>query len=517
MSSESGSTYSMDTEDREQMARAMTLAGREAIAYSQERFDLNILPSDRPTPRIEFKMGKGEIPREGFATRSEMREAERLANLALDAREKQGIGETRLSIFRDIEARGELEEMRRRRFRPEINSYALRAVAVAGGAVVAKKLYDKFLKPEPYIPTERDQKLRDFYSRLATKAYGREDDVKLPEGVELVQYDNFNDMAKVFKKGDRVFIAYKGTDTDNLSDLRADLSILFGARRSDPKFKRALNLFDAVRNDFPTEQITVTGHSLGGQLSQHVAGNRQTHAYTFNAGAGPLQLGGTPLSTNFITGTDSISKMVEFQKRGKSIIHNPKDTGILDTVKVFGVHSMDNFLPASSGGFNEDLDITNTDFLTLSDEELFRTTRGLRRRPRKPRGQFREPAVGDTDFYFDPEEMVRADLGLFDNEEEDEDVFIPKQIDNVSPDKNIQREDLVTKNIFVGNTRTKPFVPMNAIDKDNSGTVNLSELKNYLKNLYSNEEVEKIFKFLDKDGNGQLSAEELAFITNYLN
>jgi len=104
---------------------------------------------------------------------------------------------------------------------------------------------------------------------------------------------------------------------------------------------------------------------------------------------------------------------------------------------------------------------------------------------------------------------------LFDDEEED--VFIPREIDNVSTEKNIQREDLVTKNIFVENTRTKRFVPMNAIDKNNSGSVNLSELKNYLKNLYSNEEIEKIFKFLDKDGNGQLSDDELQFITNYLN
>jgi len=270
-----------------------------------------------------------------------------------------------------------------------------------------------------------------------------------------------------------------------------------------------------VRNDFPTEQITVVGHSLGGGLSMHVAGNRQTHAYTFNAGAGPLQIGGTPLSTNFITGTDSISKMVQFQKRGKSIIHNPRGTAIIPVVNLGERHGMENFLPASSGGFNEDLDITNTDFLKLSDEELFRNTKGLRRRPQKPQGQFREPAVGDTDFYFDPEEIVRADLGLFDDE--DEDVFIPREIDNVSPDKNIQREDLVTKNIFVENTRTKRFVPMNAIDKNNSGSVNLSELKNYLKNLYSNEEIEKIFKFLDKDGNGQLSDDELQFITNYLN
>ncbi len=58
---------------------------------------------------------------------------------------------------------------------------------------------------------------------------------------------------------------------------------------------------------------------------------------------------------------------------------------------------------------------------------------------------------------------------------------------------------------------------MNAIDKDSSGSVNLSELKNYLKSSYSNEEIEKIFKFLDKDGNGELSSDELQFITNYLN
>ena len=54
MSSESQTTYSMDTEDREQLARAMTLEGQEAIAFSAQRFDLDILPSDRPQPRIEL-------------------------------------------------------------------------------------------------------------------------------------------------------------------------------------------------------------------------------------------------------------------------------------------------------------------------------------------------------------------------------------------------------------------------------------------------------------------------------
>ena len=514
MSSESDSTYSMDTEDREQMVRAMTLAGREAIAYSAERFDLNILPGDRPTPQIQFKMGMGEIAREGFRTIQELREAERLADIALDVREQRPIlQEVRLPVFRDLEAMGELEDMRRRRFRPEISSATIKAVAVAGGAVVAKKVYDRYFKPEPYEPTERDQKLRQFYSNLASKAYDGADDVKLPEGVEPVPYENFDDMAKVFKKGDRVFISYKGTD--NWSDVRADGSIFAGTHRADPKFKRALNLFDDVRKDFPTEQITVTGHSLGGALGQHVAGNRITHAYTFNAGAGPLQIGGTPLATNFITGTDSISKMVQYQKRGKSITHNPRDTGVVPFANLVERHRMKNFLPASSGGYNEDLDITNTDFLKLKDEELFRETKGLRRRPKKPSGQFRDLAVGDREFYFEPEEMVRADLGLFDDD--DEDVFISKETDNVSPDKNIQREDLVTKNIFVGKTRTKRFIPMNSIDKDNSGMVNLSELKNYLKDLYSNEEIEKIFKVLDKDNSGELSVEEFQFITNYLN
>jgi len=38
-----------------------------------------------------------------------------------------------------------------------------------------------------------------------------------------------------------------------------------------------------------------------------------------------------------------------------------------------------------------------------------------------------------------------------------------------------------------------------------------------LKDLYSNEEIEKIFKVLDKDNSGELSVEEFQFITNYLN
>ena len=71
MSDESDSTYTMTTGDREQMERAQTLEGREAIAYSAERFEMNILASDRPQPYILglSDIVKGEIPREGFRDR----------------------------------------------------------------------------------------------------------------------------------------------------------------------------------------------------------------------------------------------------------------------------------------------------------------------------------------------------------------------------------------------------------------------------------------------------------------
>ena len=217
--------------------------------------------------------------------------------------------------------------------------------------------------------SEEDELRREFYSILADRAYDRRED--LHPDIEKLPYDQYDDMANVYKLDDNVIIAYKGTTPSNLSDLRADLMLGVGIQDIDPKFRRALNLFSEVRKDYPTDQLTTTGHSLGGELSSFTSlYNEDTHAYTFNKGAGFVDRS-SPRSTGWITGDDSISKMSQFQKFGRVITHNPKPDRLkVPILNLVDRHSMNNFLPESEGGYNPDLNINleRRDFLKLKKE-----------------------------------------------------------------------------------------------------------------------------------------------------
>jgi len=222
--------------------------------------------------------------------------------------------------------------------------------------------------------SEEDELRREFYAILADRAYDQREDRQgdssrdLHPDIEKLPYEQYDDMANVYKIDDNVIIAYKGTTPSNLSDLRADLMLGIGIQDIDPKFRRALNLFSEVRKDYPTQQLTTTGHSLGGELSSFTSlYNEDTHAYTFNKGAGLIDRS-SPRSTGWITGDDSISKMTQFQKYGKVITHNPKpDRMKIPILNLVDRHSMKNFLPYSEGGYNPDLntDLSRRDFLKL--------------------------------------------------------------------------------------------------------------------------------------------------------
>ena len=220
----------------------------------------------------------------------------------------------------------------------------------------------------------RDSQLRQFYSVLADSAYNREYQ-ELPRGVTRADdYEaEYGDMAKVYRvKDDKMVIAYKGTDVTNMSDLVADGAIVTGTEKMNNKFTRAKSLFDKVRQHHPEHQITLTGHSLGGQLSQHVSHEKnKTFAYTFNAGAGPAQIVGARKSTNWTSGDDPISVLTQWQLKGRTVLNNPNpDRRYIPVGNLLERHGMGNFLPeghASGKGLNPFVpsDDTNYDFLNI--------------------------------------------------------------------------------------------------------------------------------------------------------
>jgi alpha-beta hydrolase superfamily lysophospholipase len=86
----------------------------------------------------------------------------------------------------------------------------------------------------------------------------------------------------------RVVIAYRGTDLRDFSDLMSDVQVVLGLNGIDPRVLRSLEVYDAVRMQYPYYQIRVCGHSLGGTLSYLVAKHRNPdRCIVFNPGAAP--------------------------------------------------------------------------------------------------------------------------------------------------------------------------------------------------------------------------------------
>ena len=116
----------------------------------------------------------------------------------------------------------------------------------------------------------------------------------------------------------------------------------------------------------------MTGHSLGGQLSQHVSHEKnKTIAYTFNAAAGSAQIVGARKSINWTNGDDPISVLTQCQLKGRAVLNNPNpDRRYIPVGNLLERHGMGNFLPegnASGKGLNPFVpsDEANYDFLNI--------------------------------------------------------------------------------------------------------------------------------------------------------
>ena len=115
-------------------------------------------------------------------------------------------------------------------------------------------------------------------------AYSYKNGAHIPDGYKVVKsVDNKNTgfHAEVLAKGNDVIVAYRGTDITSVQDIRNDVAM---ARNKIPEQATdAIKVYDQVKQDYPNSEVTVTGHSLGGSLSQIVSSVRGCEAVTFNA------------------------------------------------------------------------------------------------------------------------------------------------------------------------------------------------------------------------------------------
>lgn len=97
------------------------------------------------------------------------------------------------------------------------------------------------------------------------------------------------------KNGDEIIVAYAGTDPKSPGDIGTDL--LQGIGFAPPQYKMAVDFANKWKNQVGADNVTLTGHSLGGGLAAYASIKTDLKATTVNSA--PLALtnvGGNPFS-----------------------------------------------------------------------------------------------------------------------------------------------------------------------------------------------------------------------------
>ena len=129
---------------------------------------------------------------------------------------------------------------------------------------------------------KNDTKYHEVLKQAA--GYSYKNGSSAPEGYKVIKSVDNKDTgfhAEVLAKGNDVIVAYRGTDQPIGIDGINDFAM---ARKNIPEqATEAIKVYDQVKQDYPNSDVTVTGHSLGGSLSQIVSSVRGCEAVTFNA------------------------------------------------------------------------------------------------------------------------------------------------------------------------------------------------------------------------------------------
>ncbi|MBM4053643.1 MAG: DUF2974 domain-containing protein [Planctomycetes bacterium] len=115
-------------------------------------------------------------------------------------------------------------------------------------------------------------------------------DFKAPAGYELLEDDKIKIGTDGFQAAafrntttGQIIISYRGTD--DLKDAVADIQLGLDIKNSnyDSQIKQSFDFYNSVTQEFGKDKISLTGHSLGGNLAQIVGAKNQVETNTFNA------------------------------------------------------------------------------------------------------------------------------------------------------------------------------------------------------------------------------------------
>lgn len=139
-----------------------------------------------------------------------------------------------------------------------------------------------------------------------------------PPVIEGARYDRFlsdqNSAVYANPENNRVIIAFRGTVPTEGRDLFDDLRIVTSTFAGSQRVKdgKALVKQAAEKYGIPVQEVELTGHSLGGRISQAVGSQLHSERFTgLNVGSSPLDIlfrtAGSGQGRTYTTGIDPIS------------------------------------------------------------------------------------------------------------------------------------------------------------------------------------------------------------------
>jgi RHS repeat-associated protein len=144
------------------------------------------------------------------------------------------------------------------------------------------------------------------FAKLSKHVYGEGGDIGHYKQIEKYEYDS-GFKAALYKNGSMYVLAIAGTEK-SFKDGKEDVTQLVGiAEQYEQGLKLAVKLLE---NPIMSGNLTVTGHSLGGGISEYISMNTGIHAVTFNAAGVSIFTSGIKRVSNtdaFILMTDPLN------------------------------------------------------------------------------------------------------------------------------------------------------------------------------------------------------------------
>lgn len=146
-------------------------------------------------------------------------------------------------------------------------------------------------------------------AKLASAAYhGHQEVDGWEKDLELSNVDR-----TVYHKGGKAKVSYSGTritSKHKWRDLGTDALVAIGAQDVSSRFKNSTKTANLAIAKYGKENVSLTGHSLGGSLAQHVSRKTGLKATGFSAAMSPVDLARKRTYSNFhsvSTSADPIS------------------------------------------------------------------------------------------------------------------------------------------------------------------------------------------------------------------